>query len=290
MTTGRIKTKYACRAALFFLLLATKGIAFARAEGAPVQLPEVTFAPIEDLFYQDQYRALYEKTGLSLKSALRTVLGSALYSKSPGLHADYSFRYPIRVEIKMIPEPTLYHGLAGTAGWRQVNGQWVHVLTLNLGAYVQNPGEDVDKLLSHEMAHIVLADFLGVEGSGVVPMWLNEGLAQSVTDEGLTRVTDLARSLGWQPSMLIPCDLDASVDSFAHGEGNAQCYPEYYLATKRLEQIGGPSAVGIVIRSLRDGHKMADAYHSATGADYSLFQKDVETFMENVITDRKPNP
>jgi hypothetical protein len=65
-----------------------------------------------------------------------------------------------------------------------------------------------------------------VEETARVPRWLNEGMAQSVTNEGRSRVSDLAGSLGWKTSMLLPCELDAPEDTFAHGEGNYQCYPE----------------------------------------------------------------
>jgi len=260
------------------------------ADGTPVQLPEVTYAPNDDTFHQEQYQDLFVKTELSLKSAARTVLESEIFSKGLGLNSNFQFKYPIRVEIKEIPEESLYHGLQGTAGLRQIDGQWVHVLTLNIGAYVQNPEEDVNQLLSHEMAHMVLADFMGAQESAEVPMWLNEGMAQSVTHEGHSRVNDFARSLGWEESMIIPCELDSPVDTFAHGEGNYACYPEYYLAVQRLKRTGGPLAIGKILRDLRDGKKTADAFFAATRTDYSLFQQDVNAYTADVIAGRKPIP
>ena len=273
-------------AALLCLAIST----WTRADHPPIPPLPVTYAPNDDSFYQEQYRALYVKTGLSIRSAYRTVLESEMYSKSLGLTTAFQFRYPIRVEIKNIPEESLYRGLQGTAGWEKVDGQWVHVLTLNIGAYIQNHDEDVNALLAHEMAHIVLADFMGVEETVKIPRWLNEGLAQSVTNEGRSRVSDLATSLGWTTSMLLPCELDAPEDTFAHGEGNYQCYPEYYLATERVNQLGGISAAGKILRDLRNNASFADAFQSATGTDYSFFQHDVDAFMADVITDRKPNP
>lgn len=270
------------------LILLTSSVA--RADGPLPQLPQVTYATNDDTFHQEQYRDLLVKTQLTIKSALRTVIGSEIFSKSLGLNSDFQFKYPIRVEIKEIPEESLYHGLQGTAGLKKVEGQWVHVLTLNIGAYVQNPEEDVNQLLAHEMAHMVLADFMGEQKIEKVPMWLNEGMAQSVTHEGRSRVADFARSLEWEESMLIPCELDSPVDTFAHGEGNYACYPEYYLAVQRLRQVGGPLAVGKILRGLRDGQKTADAFLSATGIDYSLFQQDVNTFTADVIAERKPIP
>jgi hypothetical protein len=140
------------------------------------------------------------------------------------------------------------------------------------------------------MAHIVLADFMGVKESEAVPMWLNEGIAQSSTNEGRSRVGDFARYLGYSETMMIPCQLEGPINTFAHGEGNFQCYPEYYIAAERLRQIGGPWAVGRVLRSLREGHPIADAFFSATGREYSFFQQDVDTYMADVITDRKQIP
>ena len=213
-------------------------------------MPPITYAPNDDIFYQEQYRDLFAKTSLGIKSAIQTVLESEIFSKSLGLKLDYQFQFPILVTIKVVPEDSLYKALVATAGWGQAEAHPPHELTLNIEAFIQNPGEEgeIQHVLDHEMAHMVLADFMGGESqSYTVPSWLNEGMAQSVTSEGHKRVSDLATSLGGMESMLISCQLDGPIDTFAHGEANFSCYPEYYLAVQRLKQIGGPYAVGKIV-------------------------------------------
>jgi hypothetical protein len=251
---------------------------------------DISYAPNDDNFHQEQYRDLLEKTRRFLPQAFDTVRRSGLFAQALNISPHFQLALPLIVVIRVIPEESLYHGLEGTAGWRKVDGHWIHELTINIASYMQEPGEDIPLLLAHEMAHIVLADVVGLEGTGAVPMWLNEGLAQSVTDEGRGRVSDYAGSIGWQESQLIPCTLDAPVNTFAHGDGNYACYPEYYLALQYAARKYGPASIGRFIENSPKSHSVRAAFESATSADYAQFQRDVETFMTNVVTGRQEIP
>ena len=145
-------------------------------------------------------------------------------------------------------------------------------------------------LIGHEMAHIVIGDFLYVKGAYEIPSWFNEGIAVSISGEGHSMCRALGNQLEWSDKMLVFCPLDAPMDAFAHGNANRDCYPEYYLAVQKISQIGGPIAVGKILQGLRVGTTFPELILSATGEDYSQFKQDVNNYTADVMAQRKPIP
>ena len=157
---------------------------------------------------------------------------------------------------------------------------------------MQNAHEDVEIIITHEMAHVILHDFESVNGAARIPPWFDEGLAQSATREGHKRVQTDIWALHYTHAPLLLCDLDGPVDEFANGPStlNSGCYPEYFLAVQRLRQLGGPHTFRTVITRLRDGEDMGQIVQLLTGLEWPAFKQEVEAYAGKVFSGSKPVP
>jgi len=250
-------------------------------------LTNITYDTDYDLFYQDQFHILYPKVRELVPLAYETVL------KQWGLKDTGGLNYPLTVQIKKIESHTLQRWEAAYVQ-AQGDGQSLRQsLVLDIGSYMQNPQEDITLIITHEMAHVILRDNLTGPDVAPIPSWFNEGLAQSVTHEGSQRVkSDVARlrQQEYSTGHLLFCDLDGPVDEFAHGAYNGGCYPVFYLAVKRLEQLGGPQTLRRVILGLRNGTPMRDLVRSITRLDWPSFQRDLETYTNRIFDGSVPVP
>jgi hypothetical protein len=148
-------------------------------------------------------------------------------------------------------------------------------------------------MVRHEMAHVILNDATAGGSFATIPRWFHEGLAQSVTSEGHEAVQ--RAFLYWRMSdgalsETGLCDLEGPIDEFAHGPDNGYCYPEYYLAVRRLRQMGGPQTLDKIIKGLGEGKKMSDLIQDVTGMDGDTFQSEVQRYAHDVFEGRKPIP
>jgi len=161
---------------------------------------------------------------------------------------------------------------------------------MDLGTYLEHPQEDIQKMLHHEMAHVILND--AVSGK-MVPRWFHEGLAQSVTSEGHQTVQKAFAYWKWSDGRLSEvglCDLNGAIDEFAHGPDNGYCYPEYYLAVQRFRQLGGPKALLLAIDDINAGRSFNEILPAVTGLDAATFQADVERYANEIFNNRRPIP
>ena len=166
-------------------------------------------------------------------------------------------------------------------------------LVIDLGTYIQYPQEDVRRMLTHEMAHVILNDSTAGAKATAIPRWLHEGLAQSVTGEGHEAVQKMFaywKGADGQLSDVGLCDLDGAVDEFAHGPDNAYCYPEYYLAVQRLRQLGGPHTLPILLKGLREGMSINDLIERLAGLDAAAFQAAVQRYASDIFSGRRKIP
>src|SRR5258708_3468266 len=188
------------------VLLSAPAAVFARAY---TPLANVTYDPEYDVFYQQQFHPLFDRIQTSVPRAYERV------TRMWGL--DYpGLLHPLTVQVKQIPSDTLRRWKAAYVEARGQGDSLRQTLVVDIGCYMQNPHEDLDRLVTHEMAHVILQDVQAVPQAAPIPAWFNEGLAQSVTREGHQRVRADREMLGDSGESLVLCDLDGPVDEFAH--------------------------------------------------------------------------
>jgi len=163
-------------------------------------------------------------------------------------------------------------------------------LIVDLQHHLLYPGEKLDDVLYHEMAHAVLQDAVTGPGAAGIPQWFNEGLAQSVTSEGRDRTAEDYKQFGHSDARAVLCDLNGRVDTFYHGEYNFGCYTQYYLAVQRLISLGGKDAVMKVIAGLHNGTPLPGLTGQVAGLDWPAFQGDVQRYTREVFDGSRPIP
>jgi hypothetical protein len=249
-------------------------------------LSNVTFDDDHDVFYQEQFHTLQAHAKEAIPRAYKSVIQQWNLRDTGGLV------HPLTVQIKKLDSDTLVRTKVAYVQPQGFGSGLQQFLVIDIGCYMQHPDEDIDSILTHEMAHVILLDIESEASAAPIPPWFNEGLAQSVTSEGSKRVrTDIMwRHRSGAPLLL--CDLEGPVDEFGHGPFNLNggCYPEYYLAVQRLKQLGGPQTLPKVINGLRQGTKMPDIIASITGMDWPSFKKEVNQYSTAVFEGEKPVP
>jgi len=123
--------------------------------------------------------------------------------------------------------------------------------------------EDLERLLSHEFVHAVVAQV----GGRNVPFWLNEGFATALEPGGVE----------WASSVLAGASgrlgLEQLHQSFGRLQGEAvvMAYAESALAVRRLIDMRGASAVVALLRALQQGERFESAFHQRLAMRYEDF-------------------
>jgi hypothetical protein len=254
-----------------------------RAFGAR-DLTNITYDDNYDLFYQTAFHALSPIVRDAVPRAYERIV------RKWGLEDIGGLRHPLTVKIEKIKSPTLQRWQAAYVESRGSGSELRQKMVIDIGVYMEHPDEDVRSVITHEMAHVLLADVTTGSKRGPIPPWFNEGLAQSMTREGKDRVQGDKDRLQERGEHLLLCELDGPLDEFAHGPFNGNCYPEFYLALRRLQQLGGPSAVPKCIQGLHDGAAMPDLVRTVTGMSWTDFKQDVNRYAAAVFADQHPVP
>ena len=130
------------------------------------------------------------------------------------------------------------------------------------GAAAQS--QDLDRVLSHEYVHAVVASLAGPN----VPMWLNEGLATWFEPGGpawCERV--LARTRG-RPRL---AQLERGFDGLTDLQATvAYAFSEY--AVSRMFQQRGSSSVVLLLQDLGQGVPFEEAFHQRIGVRFDEFE------------------
>jgi hypothetical protein len=244
----------------------------------------ISFDESYDPFYQEQFHALMALAKEVVPRAYQEI------TRQWGLPEDYGLRHPLLVQVKSIPSDTLRSWKAAYVQPVGRGDQFHQFLVIDIECYLQNPHEDLQMVIRHEMAHVIVMDLETGPKSLPIPAWFNEGLAQSVTAEGRKRVQAeiVEASRSGEPPIL--CDLDGSVDEFAHGPFNAKCYAQYYLTVQHLRQIGGPQTVPKFLIALLEGRSVNDLMPWIAGVKWPAFEEDSEQYVEDVFSGSKPVP
>lgn len=247
-------------------------------------LKNVTFDESYDPFYQEQFHHLLPRIKAAVPRAYHHVV------KLWSLEDQEGLQHPLKVQIKEVPSKTLGRWEAGFVEARGSGSQLQQKLVIDIQSYMQHPEEDLNVLVTHEMAHVVLMDVISGSQAASIPPWFNEGLAQSTTREGFDRVKNDIRNLSVSGLKPIVCDLEGPIDEFAHGPFNGGCYPEFYLAVRRLEQKGGRDTIPKIIRGLREGTPLRDLIQSLTHMDRTAFREETAQYTADVLAGVKPIP
>ena len=150
-------------------------------------------------------------------------------------------------------------------------------LVVNLDATAVSP-VDFDTIFYHEMTHAVMNDAVGGEASAKIPHWVQEGLAQYVSGEGKSRVTQAAQGFKKSQVQALLYDLDGPYT------GNA--YPQYYLAIECLYEKHTVNAVQALVRDLILGKSVIEAIEDNTGLGWVKFQDEVRDYSLKVLQDK----
>ena len=169
-------------------------------------------------------------------------------------------------------------------------GELRQELGVDLQHHLMYPGENLENVLYHEMAHAVLQDAVVSPGAAGIPQWFNEGLAQSVTTEGRDRTAEDFKRYGHTDAGAVLCDLNGNIDVFYHGEYNFGCYTQFYLAVQRLTARGGKDTLVKVITGLHNGIPLPEVISEVTSLSWPAFQQDVQQYTRAVFAGTEPIP
>jgi len=240
--------------------------------------------------FEESYAGTHPAEFADVLSQVKIIVPNAVAYITGQWKLPNQLQYPLIVFITDRP-PNLPAGVAA-AYVRSVmaEGTLRQTLIVDLQSYVNNPGENLEYLLYHEMAHVILQDAVTSPAAAGIPQWFNEGLAQSVTSEGHDRAAEDFKRYGHSDAGAILCDLNGRVDTFYHGEYNFGCYTQFYLAVQRLEMLGGNDALVKVIKGLHNGLPLPALTASVAGLDWPDFQKDITQYTRDVFAGSKPIP
>jgi len=221
--------------------------------------------------HQEEYITQFDRVRLLVRQAQVEVsarLGLIQYKEG--------FQYPLLIRFDDGAPPGVEHALAYVQ-LMQNNGSFAQQLVVNLDATAVNP-MDFDKIFYHEMTHAVLNDVVGGEASGKIPHWVQEGLAQYISEEGKDRVIEEAQSVKKSQAHFLLADLE--------GPYTARAYPQYYLAIEYLNEKHTVNAVQALVRNLILGKSTVDAVEDSTGLPWAKFQDEVREYSLKVFQDK----
>jgi hypothetical protein len=273
------------KGSLLFLALALPFSRLSAADGHSI--PNIIIDEEHDAFYQDPFRELLKIVKEAVPSAFEEI------ARQWGLNPAAGLRHPLTVQIK---EDAGAMHLQRRPAYTQSEGIGNHFrqsLVIDIGSYIEHRDENIQRMVRHEMAHVILNDATAGGSFASIPRWFHEGTAQSVTSEGHDAVQKAFAYWRLSDGALSEaglCDLEGPIDEFAHGPDNGYCYPEYYLAVRRLRQLGGPHTLDKIIKGLGEGKKMNDLILEVTGMNSEAFQSDVQRYAHDVFAGRKPVP
>ena len=260
--------------------------------GAAVSLFASGRAHADDTSIQfvTSYAGAHPQEFADLLGQVKVTLPAALAFITQQWHLPNTLHYPIIVSIT--DNASTISGRPVSAFVRTIrNGDILRqTLVIDLTHRLMYPQENLDNVLYHEMAHVVLQDGIMSPTSAGIPQWFNEGLAQSVTTEGHDRTVEDFKRYAHTEAREVLCDLNGNVDAFYHGEYNFGCYTQYYLAVRRLIALGGGDVIARMIAGLHSGTPMPSLIAQATSLDWPAFQQDVVQYTRRVMDSKEPIP
>jgi hypothetical protein len=246
--------------------------------------------PAEDIHFVESYAGTHQAEFHDLLEQAKAIVPAALAYITGQWGLPNALHNPMIVMVMDSPtsDPSRPVSAYVRAVWR--GPELRQELVIDLPHHLMYPGENLENVLYHEMAHAVLQDAaIGPSAAGI-PQWFNEGLAQSVTTEGHERTQEDFKRYGHTDARAVVCDLNGNVDAFFHGEYNFGCYTYFYLAVRRLIARSGPAALPKIIVGLHNGIPLPTVIGQATPMDWAAFQQDAEQYAKDVFSGKEAIP
>ncbi len=221
--------------------------------------------------HPEEYTAQFDRVRLLVRQAqveASARLGLIQYKEG--------FQYPLFIRFDDGAPPGVESALAYVQ-LMENKGAFAQQLVVNLDATATSP-MDFDKIFYHEMTHAVLNDAVGGEATVKIPHWVQEGLAQYVSEEGKSRVIEEAQMVKKSQAHYLLADLE--------GPYTGQAYPQYYLAIEYLYEKHTVNAVQALVRNLILGKSTVDAIEDSTGLNWVKFQDEVRDYSLKVFQDK----
>ncbi len=175
-------------------------------------LANLTYDETYDGFHRKEFDELLAKAKNTIPKAYRTITRRWGYADRQD-----GFVHPIIVQVKDLPSASLDSPLGGYVHSQGYGTGLRQNYVIDIVSQIKHPDSYTEGLFMHETAHAVLRDVVDQGPPRIIPAWFNEGLAQSVTQEGYSRVRMDFQKWGHSDAKALLCDLDSPVDEFAHG-------------------------------------------------------------------------
>ncbi len=138
---------------------------------------------------------------------------------------------------------------------------WIHGMAVyekrEIISYRQ--GKDfLDRLLPHELAHLIFRDFVGFKGE--IPLWLDEGVAQWEEDESRRWAIKIVKDLISNKEFIPLAEL-TRVGSGSENDAvlSAKLYSQAVTLVGYLIEKHGSTKFALLCRQLRDGKNLNEA-------------------------------
>jgi hypothetical protein len=253
-------------------------------------MPPCRAETIGSVQFESSYAGAHPEAFAELLDETKVVVPGALAYITGQWNIPNTLHSPLLVRVIDVPTKDQARPMAAYVRSVAYGDQVRQVLVIDLPHHLLYPNENLDNVIDHEMAHVILRDAVTGPGSAPIPTWFNEGLAQSVTTEGTERTQEDFKRWGHSDARAVVCDLNGHVDEFLHGEQNFGCYTYFYLSVKRLIQLGGKDTIPQIISGLRGGTPLPDGIRRITSLDWPAFQHEAERYTLDVFAGNQPIP
>ncbi len=145
-----------------------------------------------------------------------------------------------------------------------------------------NLGKSLDQLLTHELAHLALAQRTGFHQA---PRWFDEGLAQRVSTEW-SWMDNLAASKAAIFGQYIPLREIEKMNRFNSSKVQV-AYAQSHIAVNYFYDFYGVEAVNKFLDAIAAGESYDKALVLSTGSDYDGFEREFQTHWSsrfNIVT------
>lgn len=180
-----------------------------------------------------------------------------------------------RVNIFLFPSRQAFHEATGQPSWSRGGAfQSEFSNTRAIATYVEQPAL-LGEILPHEIAHLILTDFLG--GLNVAPKWFEEGVAQ-LAEENKAKKADLVMRIAARMQTYFSFTSLEFYD--VSKEGDAQKVDLFYLQSVSMVDFlikrFGSEKFGLWCRQMASGKSFSEAFRFVYGSyidSWSSFEK-----------------
>ena len=207
-------------------------------------------------------RAFADKAAARAEEHYRTIAADLGFTK----YGDF-WTWDKRVKIFIYPTQAEFMRAVGAPKWAAGKATYSRKEI----ATFEGSGRFLESVLPHELAHLVLRDFIGFTGK--IPLWLDEGVAQWAEKGERTRALERVRRLAARNRLtslktLMVTDVRQLKDPVAVADFYAQSVSLVGFLKKQ-----GTKSFRVLCGHLRDGKKLGDALRFTYPAKFRNIQE-----------------